>query len=316
MKVYMCLLMIVAIWIISISISLPLGIYHEVNLSNDSVYMCGEQWPKAEASQFFTVTSLVLHYIVPCVIISFCYIKVSAALRKRSKVKIGSGQRTREREEMEIRRNRRTNKMLIAMVVIFLLCWMPLNLTNLMRDAHESLEKWYYFTLVFFLAHVAAMSSTIYNPFLYAWMNDNFKKEFRHVLPCLFFSRGASQSPTSYTQYTNVDTNQASVVVNRSPVKNGGGGTNDCTVDIPPPNNSNAGAMIMKDVKAYYDTDSEKVCLNVLNNTKSANHHHHQPQPRDAIDKQQQLQPLTGRRAGPVDLDYAENGSQEQETAT
>ena len=116
MKVYMCLLMIIAIWIISISISLPLGIYHEVNKPNDSVYQCKEKWPKPQARQFFTVTSLVLHYIVPCVIISFCYIKVSVALRKRSKVKIGSGQRTREREEMEIKRNRRTNKMLIAMV--------------------------------------------------------------------------------------------------------------------------------------------------------------------------------------------------------
>ena len=197
-----------------------------------------------------------------------------------------------------------------------MLCWMPLNLTNLMRDANNDLELWYYFTLIFFFAHVAAMSSTIYNPFLYAWMNDNFKKEFRHVLPCLFFSRGSSQSPTSYTQYTNVDTNQASVVINRSPVKNGGGGgANDCTVDMPPPNNSSAGAMLMKDVKAYYDTDSEKVCLNVLNNTNSAKHHHHQPQAKDAKDKQQQ-QPLTGRRSGPVDIDYAENGSQEQETAT
>ncbi|GFR92361.1 neuropeptide FF receptor 2 [Elysia marginata] len=116
MKVYMCLLMIIAIWIISISISLPLGIYHEVSKSNESVHQCKEEWPKKQARQFFTVTSLVLHYIVPCGIISFCYVNVSVALRRRSKVKIGSGQRTREREEMEIRRNRRTNKMLIAMV--------------------------------------------------------------------------------------------------------------------------------------------------------------------------------------------------------
>lgn len=29
-------------------------------------------------------------------------------------------------------------------------------------------------------------SSTIYNPFLYAWLNDNFRKEFRQLLPCLF----------------------------------------------------------------------------------------------------------------------------------
>jgi neuropeptide Y receptor len=34
------------------------------------------------------------------------------------------------------------------------------------------------------LAHAAAMSSTCYNPFLYAWLNDNFRKEFKQVLPC------------------------------------------------------------------------------------------------------------------------------------
>ncbi len=28
------------------------------------------------------------------------------------------------------------------------------------------------------------MSSTCYNPFLYAWLNENFRKEFKQVLPC------------------------------------------------------------------------------------------------------------------------------------
>jgi hypothetical protein len=29
-------------------------------------------------------------------------------------------------------------------------------------------------------------SSTVYNPFLYAWLNDNFHKEFRSVIPFVF----------------------------------------------------------------------------------------------------------------------------------
>ena len=29
-------------------------------------------------------------------------------------------------------------------------------------------------------------SSTIYNPFLYAWLNENFRKEFRLILPWMF----------------------------------------------------------------------------------------------------------------------------------
>jgi neuropeptide Y receptor len=103
MKVYMCVLMIVAIWIISISISLPLGIYHDLEMEPQPVssglqttppvpvnvtssFSCSEKWPKPQARQFFTVTSLVLQYIVPCTIITFCYSMVSLALRKRSKV--------------------------------------------------------------------------------------------------------------------------------------------------------------------------------------------------------------------------------------
>ncbi|KAL8620583.1 hypothetical protein ACOMHN_063646 [Nucella lapillus] len=261
MKVYMCVLMIMAIWIISISISLPLGIYHEKErVENSTAFLCTEQWPKPQARQFFTVTSLVLQYIVPCTIITFCYSMVSRALKKRSKVKIGSGARSREREEQEIRRKKRTNKMLIAMVVIFMCCWMPLNVTLLVREYQVSVESWYYFTFVFFIAHVIAMSSTIYNPFLYAWMNDNFKKEFKTILPCLFLVGRRSQGNSCYTQYTSVDA-QPSVTINqRSPMKNGNDNNCNANTDIAIADNTVNNA---KETKAYYDADSEKVHLNI-----------------------------------------------------
>ena len=54
------------------------------------VYACGEQWPKDTARQFFTVVSLVLQYIVPCSIITFCYASVSKVLSRRAKTKIGN----------------------------------------------------------------------------------------------------------------------------------------------------------------------------------------------------------------------------------
>lgn len=44
-----------------------------------------------------------------------------------------------------------------------------------------------------FLAHTIAMSSTCYNVFLYAWLNDNFRKELKRILPC-FPGRSTSSS--------------------------------------------------------------------------------------------------------------------------
>lgn len=249
MKVFVCLIVIVAIWIISISISLPLGIYMQLSREENTGYWrCNENWPREQAGQFFTVTSLVLQYVVPCSIITYCYLKVSLALKKRSRTKIGSGSKCRERDELEIRRKRRTNRMLIAMVTIFVLCWLMLNIVNVTVSYKKNYQYWYYYTLIFFIAHVIAVSSTIYNPFLYAWMNDNFRKEFKQVLPCLF--RGDREryvnGSTTNTQYTNVD-NQPSVLINRSPQRESDEMNN------------------MKKPKVYYDTESERVHLNQLN---------------------------------------------------
>ena len=85
------------------------------------------------------------------------------------------------RMQIEIRRKRRTNRMLVAMVTIFVVCWLPLNLLHMAQEYSDAVVKWHYFLLTFLITHVVAMSSTIYNPFLYAWMNDNFKKEFQQV---------------------------------------------------------------------------------------------------------------------------------------
>jgi neuropeptide Y receptor len=248
MKIFVCLLLIVAVWIISISISLPLAIYQRVIWDEkDAAYYCYEYWPKTTARQFFTVTSLILQYIVPCSIIIFCYTKVSLVLKARSRVRIGCGSANRDRDEMEIRRKRRTNKMLIAMVSIFVCCWLPLNAVHIITEYYGSIKSWNYYVLLFFAAHVIAMSSTIYNPFLYAWMNENFRKEFKAIVPCLFI-RGRHTNMNGTSTYTTVETQHS--IVHRSPTRTDRNGHN-C-------NNS-----FNKDTTATYEAESEKVHLKV-----------------------------------------------------
>ena len=94
--------------------------------------------------------------------------------------------------------------MLIGMVVIFAICWLPLNVVHIAEELYTKDFRHYKF---FFLStHVIAMSSTIYNPFLYSWLNDNFRKEFQKIVPCLFklcwcFNRRQVNNPS--TQVSN-----------------------------------------------------------------------------------------------------------------
>merc|ERR1711862_39444 len=92
----------------------------------------------------------------------------------------GPGLRTSEKRNAELLRNRQINIMLIEMVVIFIICWLPLNLTNLLLDL-LSVNCWPYFYLTFFLSHLLAMSSTCYNPVLYGRKNIAFRKEFKKI---------------------------------------------------------------------------------------------------------------------------------------
>ncbi|XP_064630394.1 prolactin-releasing peptide receptor-like [Lineus longissimus] len=244
MKAWLCLLLIISIWIISCSVSLPLAIYRRITVDNGD-RQCGEDWPDINSRKFCIITLFFLQYVVPCCVITFCYWRVSGVLRMRAKAKIGSGNKSREKEEMEIRRKRRTNRMLIAMVAIFVGCWMPLNVVLLTQEAHPRIETWQWLKLIFFIAHIIAMSSAIYNPFLYAWMNENFRKEFKQVLPFLFSGHTHSKLNGSMTQYSTVDTTHT--VVDRSPMRERNG--------------SNVGTG--KTTQAHYDVDSEKVHLKV-----------------------------------------------------
>jgi hypothetical protein len=53
-----------------------------------------------------------------------------------------------------------------------------------------------FYHVLFFLAHLVAMSSVIYNPFLYAWLNENFRKEFKQILPCFFLKISGNSHET------------------------------------------------------------------------------------------------------------------------
>ncbi|RTG84703.1 uncharacterized protein DC041_0009258 [Schistosoma bovis] len=133
----------------------------------------------------YTVITFILQFVAPCLIISICYYRVSCVLRSRGSTKIGSGRKSREKEELEIKRNRRTNQMLIAMVIIFVVCWIPLNVLWIVVDIiGEKAEGSVYFHHTFILCHMIAMSSAVYNPFIYAWLNNNFRQEFKAIFQC------------------------------------------------------------------------------------------------------------------------------------
>ncbi|XP_012155614.1 neuropeptide FF receptor 2 [Ceratitis capitata] len=143
---------------------------------------CEENWPTEQFRRGYGFVTALFQFFVPLFIITCCYVWVSVKLNSRQRSKPGN--KSVAREEADRERKKRTNYMLMAMVVVFAISWLPINVVNVIDDFYDKSNDWPFYTFIFFITHAIAMSSTCYNPFLYAWLNDTFRKEFKNVLPC------------------------------------------------------------------------------------------------------------------------------------
>ncbi|XP_055706556.1 prolactin-releasing peptide receptor-like [Phlebotomus papatasi] len=185
MRLATCICIIVSIWGFSLLVTLPYGLYMKVlPMNHTGVWQnyCEEDWPSEQYRKIFGSFNSTLQFVIPFLIISICYTCVSIKLNDRARTKPGS--KTSRREAADRDRKKRTNRMLIAMVAVFGISWLPLNVVNIFNDFTTKTEEWPFYNVFFFISHCVAMSSTCYNPFLYAWLNENFRKEFKLVLPC------------------------------------------------------------------------------------------------------------------------------------
>lgn len=191
MKLNTCICIIVFIWIFSLVVTCPYGVFMGIQITNNKTY-CEESWPSDRSRRIFGVFTTILQFLIPFLVIAICYTWVSVKLSNQARLK--PGVKNMRREEADRDRKRRTNRMLISMVFIFGISWLPLNLINIFNDFYAQMTEWNYYFVSFFLAHSMAMASTCYNPFLYAWLNENFRKEFKQVLPFFESSRGMRNS--------------------------------------------------------------------------------------------------------------------------
>jgi len=194
----------------SLLIPLPSAIYSQLNRNEDNGNIdCTEQLPKDMQLPYSWVV-LSLQLIIPAAVLIICYTAISLELHKRMKIRAGlknAHSKTADAQHVKI------NRMLIAMVTIFIICWLPIEIFHLFSKRIPP----NYIILVFLITHVLAMSSVMYNPLVYGWMNENFYQYFQKTLPFLYkrklsgetlsaretFNFSAKEQPTEKQQEEN-----------------------------------------------------------------------------------------------------------------
>ncbi|VDM21725.1 unnamed protein product, partial [Wuchereria bancrofti] len=178
------LTVIMVICMLSTSLSAPVIFKQRLKrFGNYCGHFCTEEWGIDQSGRrVYGSIMLSVQFIVPLVIITFCYTAISFKLGK---------------QRAAIKRRQRTNRMLIGMVVAFSASWFFSVLFNVLRD-YDCLPKWcqnqeYFFGIA---THCIAMSSTVWNPLLYAALNLQLRAAFLRLLPECVRQRKVQKSAT------------------------------------------------------------------------------------------------------------------------
>lgn len=124
--------------------------------------------------KYLDLTTFVLLYILPLAVISVTYTMVAKKLWIRNAI----GDVTMEQYYAHQRKKKMTLKMLMVVVVVFAVCWFPLNCYLVLMSSKAIHSN----NALYFAFHWFAMSSTCYNPFIYCWLNESFRSELKSLL--------------------------------------------------------------------------------------------------------------------------------------
>ncbi|XP_033023784.1 somatostatin receptor type 5 [Lacerta agilis] len=178
-----------AVWTFSFLVVLPMIIFADVQETFDT---CNMSWPDPVQiwSAVFIIYTSVLGFFGPLLVICLCYLLIIIKV-KSSGIRVGSTRRRRS--------ERKVTRMVVIIVVVFVFCWLPfyiLNIINLIFILPEEPVLVGIFCFVVVLSYANSCA----NPILYGFLSDNFKQSFQKVL-CLRKGNGVEDGdPTEHRQ--------------------------------------------------------------------------------------------------------------------
>lgn len=139
--------------------------------------ICIEQaWDRLPFSRStYTLTVLIIQYILPLAALSFAYIQIGSTIRKR--VMYNTTVDGNRRRVMS-RRNRNAMLLLLSLVIVYGIAWLPMNAYNVLNVFEVisfSQHRYIY-------CHLIGMFSTCLNPILYALINESFRNAFVSII--------------------------------------------------------------------------------------------------------------------------------------
>ncbi|ESO84144.1 hypothetical protein LOTGIDRAFT_108441 [Lottia gigantea] len=169
------------IWTISFLVMLPIILYSTTvphRLYPDK-HTCTIKWPNGQlipAGQAFIWYTFLLGFAIPVSLTSVFYFLVVLRLKT-----VGPVKKSKEKKKS----HRRVTRMVLSVISAYVVCWLPYWLFQVYIIVREPpvLVPWK--VILFNSFTVLTYTNSMLNPFLYAFLSENFRKSFMKAFKCV-----------------------------------------------------------------------------------------------------------------------------------
>uniref|UniRef100_S4RUL8 Prolactin releasing hormone receptor 5 n=1 Tax=Petromyzon marinus TaxID=7757 RepID=S4RUL8_PETMA len=167
------------IWIASAALACPAALNTVyIDFRTEEPQVCEELWTGLEDQRLaYSCAMMIVSYLLPLLAVSASYCAISLTLRGR--VPPGGAHCTVNARRTWHQKRRKTFRLLVMSVGTFALCWLPLQLVYLFRLKDPTCTPNEHFYVIQLCCHWVAMSSTCWNPFIYASLHHKFARAVR-----------------------------------------------------------------------------------------------------------------------------------------
>ncbi|XP_073685060.1 pyroglutamylated RF-amide peptide receptor-like [Garra rufa] len=173
------------VWIAAVMVGSPMLFVQQLEVKYDFLYdhhhvCCQERWHSLLHRQVYTTFIMVALFLLPLAAMLFLYSRIGIELWIRKRVGDSSVLSTMNHREINkiSRKKKRAVKMMITIVLLFTICWAPFHIVHMLFEYNDLEKKYDEVTVNMIIAVVQAIgfSNSFNNPVVYAFMNENFKK--------------------------------------------------------------------------------------------------------------------------------------------
>ena len=186
-KSKLCPFFILATWIVAVAVNSPYLFANEIVESPDGNW-CVRKWKRVfrESSSFasFALADHILFIYIPVMLLVILYSIIFIKLKTQAH----PGEQSANNQQQRKRRNRNVLQMSIAIVTVFVLCWLPGSINNLITlyqdsSTHFSCSFWQY---VYVTIYMTANAYCAINPIICFMFSSNYRKALKRLIKCSF----------------------------------------------------------------------------------------------------------------------------------